>query len=59
MILELEDPVKSPLQLPETLNQEDLAFRVFLMQTAERPISQDSFVTLSPSLPPAHFSLTH
>jgi hypothetical protein len=26
---ELEDPVKSSLQFLETLNQEDLAFRVF------------------------------
>jgi hypothetical protein len=24
--LELEDPVKSPLQFPEALNQEDLVF---------------------------------
>jgi hypothetical protein len=43
--LELEDPVKSPLQLPETLNQEDLAFRVFLLRTVERPVAQGSFAS--------------
>jgi hypothetical protein len=37
--LELEDLVKSPFQFPEALNEEDLAFRVFLLQTAERPVS--------------------
>jgi hypothetical protein len=37
--LELEDPVKSPFQFLEALNQEDIAFRVFLLQTAEWPVA--------------------
>jgi hypothetical protein len=41
--LELEDPVKSPLQLPETLNQEDLVFTVFLLHAGERSVAQSSF----------------
>ena len=37
--LELEDPVNSPFQFLEALNQEDLAFRVFLLQIVERPVA--------------------
>jgi hypothetical protein len=37
--LELEDPVKSSLQFLEALNQEDPAFRVFSLQTPERPVA--------------------
>jgi hypothetical protein len=37
--LELEDPVKSPFQFLEALNQEDLAFRFFLLQATERSVA--------------------
>jgi hypothetical protein len=52
--MELEDPVKSPFQLLETLNQEDLAFKVFLLQTVESLSPKVVCAPLLPSLPPGH-----
>ena len=43
-----------PFQFLETLNQEDLAFRVFLLQTAESSLLEVVCSPFLPSLPPAH-----